>query len=146
MILNPDFREFFQLLNKNRVRYLVIGGFAVAFHGYPRYTKDIDIWLWLNPKNAERVVDSLREFGFEALGLDVNDFLESDTIIQLGYPPNRIDLILTPPGVDFDTCYPTRIEEEIDGVMLPFIDLDNLKKNKSAAGRAQDLADIENLE
>ena len=86
MILNPDFKEFFQLLNENKVRYLVIGGFAVAFHGYPRFTKDIDIWLWLNPKNAELVIKTLADFGFQSLGLTEYDFLESDTIIQLGYP------------------------------------------------------------
>ena len=146
MILNPDFKEFFQLLNENKVRYLVIGGFAVAFHGYPRFTKAIDIWLWLNPKNAELVIKTLADFGFQSLGLTENDFLESDTIIQLGYPPNRIDLIMTAAGVDFNDCYPSRVEEEIDEVIISFIDLDNLKKNKRAVGRLQDLADIENLE
>jgi predicted nucleotidyltransferase len=146
MILNPDFREFFQLLNKNKVRYLVIGGFAVAFHGYPRYTKDVDIWLLLQRDNAEKVIRTLVDFGFESLGLEASDFLEADTIIQLGHPPYRIDLILSPPGIDFEACYPARIVEEIDGVRIPFIDLENLKKNKRAAGRAQDLADLENLE
>jgi hypothetical protein len=145
MILDPDFKEFFQLLNENKVRYLIIGGFAVAFHGYPRFTKDIDIWLGLNPENAKNVVKTLNDFGFESLGLVVNDFLEPDTIIQLGYPPNRIDLIMTASGIEFDECYQSRIVEEIDGVNLFFIDLENLKKNKQATGRAQDLADIENL-
>ena len=146
MVLDPDFREFCQLLNENNVRYLIIGGLAVAFHGYPRYTKDIDIWLRLNPDNAKNVVNTLDDFGFKSLGLTVEDFLESDTIIQLGHPPNRIDLILTASGVDFEECYQSRIGEEIDGVLLPFIDLQNLKKNKRAVGRTQDLADIDNLE
>ena len=146
MILNPDFKEFFQLLNKNKVRYLVIGGYAVAFHGYPRYTKDIDIWLWINTENAINVVQTLDDFGFESLGLSLEDFLESETIIQIGHPPNRIDLIMTASGVDFEECYQFKIEEEIDGVIIPFIDLDNLKKNKLATGRTQDMADIENLE
>lgn len=145
MILNPDFKEFFQLLNKNNVRYLVIGGFAVAFHGYPRYTKDIDIWLWINPENAKNVVRTLEDFGFKSLGLSIDDFLESETIIQIGHPPNRIDLIMTASGVDFEECYQSKIEEEIDGVNIPFIDLENLKKNKLATGRTQDMADIENL-
>lgn len=145
MILNPDFKEFFQLLNENNVRYLIIGGFAVAFHGYPRFTKDIDIWLRLNPENAKNVVKTLDDFGFKSLELTIEDFLESDTIIQLGYPPNRIDLIMTASGIDFDECYQSRIVEEIDGINLSFIDLENLKKNKRATGRAQDLADIENL-
>ena len=126
MILNPDFKEFFQLLNKNNVKYLVIGGFAVAFHGYPRFTKDIDIWLQSNSENAMKVVETLVDFGFKSPGLTIEDFLESETIIQLGYPPNRIDLITTATGVDFDDCYQSKIEEEIDGVKIPFIDLDNL--------------------
>lgn len=145
MILNPDFKEFFQLLNKNNVRYLVIGGFAVAFHGYPRYTKDIDIWLWINPENAKNVIRTLEDFGFKSLGLSIDDFLESETIIQIGHPPNRIDLIMTASGVDFEECYQSKIEEEIDGVNIPFIDLENLKKNKLATGRTQDMADVENL-
>ena len=145
MILNQDFKEFFQLLNANDVQYLIIGGFAVAFHGHPRYTKDIDVWIWIDPENANRVVKTLDDFGFESLGLKENDFLETETIIQLGYAPNRIDLIMGVPGVEFRECYERRDETEIDGVKLPFIDLENLKKAKKASGRLQDLADIENL-
>ncbi len=146
MVLDPDFKEFCQLLNANKVRYLVIGGYAVAFHGYPRYTKDIDIWLWIDQENASRVVQTLKDFGFESLGLQEEDFLEADTVIQLGYPPNRIDLIMGALGVDFEICYQSRIETEIDDLSIPFIDLESLKKNKRATGRLQDLADIENLE
>ena len=146
MVLDPDFKEFCQLLNANNVRYLIIGGYAVAFHGYPRYTKDIDIWLWIDQENANRVVQTLKDFGFESLGLQVEDFLEAETVIQLGHPPNRIDLIMGAPGVNFNTCYESRIEIEIDDITIPFIDLENLKKNKRASGRLQDLADIQNLE
>ena len=146
MVLDPDFKEFCQLLNTNKVRYLVIGGYAVAFHGYPRYTKDIDIWLWIDQENASRVVQTLKDFGFESLGLQEEDFLEADTVIRLGYPPNRIDLIMGALGVDFEICYQSRIETEIDDLSIPFIDLESLKKNKRATGRLQDLADIENLE
>jgi hypothetical protein len=146
MILNPDFREFFQLLNDNKVRYLIVGGYAVAYHGYPRYTKGIDVWIWINPDNAARVIKTLIDFGFESLGLKADDFLETDTIIQLGYAPNRIDLIMGMPGVEFESCYIKRIDEEIDGVRLSFIDLESLKKSKRASGRLQDLADLENLE
>lgn len=102
--------------------------------------------MWLNPENAKNIVKTLDDFGFKSLGLSLDDFLESDTIIQLGHPPNRIDLVMTATGVDFIECYQNRIEEEIDGVILPFIELQNLKKNKLAIGRAQDLADVENLE
>ena len=145
MKLTPDLKEFFQLLNANKVRYLIVGGYAVAFHGHPRYTKDIDIWIWINPKNAARVVKTLKDFGFASLGLQKNDFLEPETIIQLGYAPNRIDLIMGVPGVNFEESYQCRVDDDIDGVRLSFIDLENLKKAKKASGRLQDLADIENL-
>ena len=146
MILNPDFKEFFQLLNANNVRYLIIGGYAVAYHGYPRYTKDVDIWIWIDFENAERVVKTLKDFGFASLELKVEDFLAPDTIIQLGHAPNRIDLIMGVPGVDFEECYGNRNEEEIGGVKLKFIDLAGLKKSKKASGRTQDIADVENLD
>jgi len=146
MVLDPGFREFCQLLNANNVRYLIIGGYAVAFHGYPRYTKDIDIWLWIDQENANRVVQTLKDFGFESLGLQVEDFLEAETVIQLGHPPNRIDLIMGAPGVNFNTCYESWIEIKIDYITIPLIDLENLKKNKRASVRLQDLADIQNLE
>jgi predicted nucleotidyltransferase len=145
-MLNQDFREFIQSLNDNGVRYLVVGGYAVALHGHPRYTKDIDIWIELSEANAARLVEALREFGFGSLGLEVADFLVADQIIQLGYPPNRIDLITSLEGVDFETCYEVRVEVEIDDVTVNFIDLENLKQNKKATGRLQDLADLENLQ
>jgi hypothetical protein len=144
-VLNQDFKEFIQLLNDNHVRYLVIGGYAVALHGYPRYTKDIDIWIEMKPDNAANMVKALEQFGFSSLGLQTTDFLVPDQIIQLGYPPNRIDLMTTAPGVEFESCYATRVEVEIDGVTVNFVDLDNLK-SKKASGRLQDLADLENLQ
>ncbi len=104
-MLSRDFKEFIALLNEHEVRYLVVGGYAVAFHGYPRYTKDIDVWVELSPENAARIVRALEEFGFGSLGLDTGDFLESDQIIQLGYPPNRIDILTTLKGITFDECY-----------------------------------------
>jgi len=145
MTLNPDFKEFIESLNANNVRYLVVGGYAVAIHGHPRYTKDIDVWLWLDPQNAEQVLKALQQFGFGSLGLTIEDFLVSDQIIQLGYPPSRIDLLTSLPGVEFEECYPTRMAITIDGITVNFIDLANLKKNKRASGRTQDLADLENL-
>ena len=145
-MLNQDFKEFIQSLNNNDVRYLVVGGYAVALHGYPRYTKDIDIWVELNPDNATKIIHALDDFGFGSLELKENDFLEPEMIIQLGYPPNRIDIILSPAGVDFQTCFSTRVIVEIEGVQVNFIDLENLRKNKAATGRKQDLADLENLE
>ena len=145
-MLNRDFKEFIQSLNNNGVRYLIIGGYAVAFHGYPRYTRDIDIWIEMSPDNAAKVVRALEQFGFGSLGLKPADFLTPDQIIQLGYPPSRIDLVTTPPGVDFGICHAARVNVEVDGVPVNFIDLENLKKNKQASGRLQDLADLENLQ
>ena len=146
MVLNPDFKEFVKLLNEHEVRYLVVGGYAVTFHGHPRYTKDIDIWLWLEPANAVKIVRMLDDFGFGSLGLSVEDFLEPNQVIQLGYPPSRIDLTTSLTGVDFEICYPKRFTVEVDGIQLAVIDLENLKKNKQATGRLQDLADVEALE
>ena len=144
-MLNPDFKEFIEFLNKYKVRYLVIGGYAVALHGHPRYTKDLDIWIEMETNNAKRVMKALAEFGFGSVGLAPEDFLTPDQVIQLGYPPNRIDLVTTPDGVDFETCYRCKVEIEIDNIQVTFIDLENLKINKKASGRLQDLADLENL-
>lgn len=144
-MLNQDFKEFIQLLNDNQVKYLVIGGYAVAIHGHPRYTKDIDIWLEMSLENSRKLMKVLVEFGFGSLGLSTEDFQAPDRIVQLGYPPNRIDLITTPDGIDFKTCFDSKIEVQIDGIKVNFINLENLKKNKQASGRMQDLADIENL-
>ncbi len=104
-MLNEDFKEFIQSLNDNQVRYLVVGGYAVALHGYPRYTEGIDIWIELSPANAGRIIRALEQFSFGALGFRDQDFLEAETIIQLGYPPRRIDLLTTLSGVDFEECF-----------------------------------------
>jgi predicted nucleotidyltransferase len=145
-VLNQDFREFLQSLNDNGVRYLVIGGYAVAFHGHPRYTKDLDVWIALDAENAANMVKALAQFGFASLGLKEEDFLVADQIVQLGYPPKRIDVLVTLAGVDFETCYAARVQTDEDGLSINFIDLESLKRNKRAAGRHQDLADLENLE
>jgi predicted nucleotidyltransferase len=146
MILNQDFREFIKLLNSNQVRYLIVGGYAVAFHGHPRYTKDIDVWIWINENNAKNMKKALDEFGFSSLGLQEEDFLVPGYVIQLGYPPNRIDILTQVTGLEFDLCYSSKIELDIDGITVNFIDLESLKKNKKAIGRFQDLADLEKLQ
>lgn len=144
-MFNQDFKEFIQFLNDNYVRYLVVGGYAVALHGHPRYTKDIDIWIEISPENATNLLNALEQFGFGSLGLQLEDFLSQGQIIQLGYPPNRIDLLTSIDGVNFADCYPSRLEINIDNITVSFIDLENLKKNKKASERLQDLADLENL-
>ena len=145
-MLNRDFKEFVKSLNDNDVRYLIVGGYAVALHGHPRYTKDLDVWIDLSPENAANVMRALSQFGFGSLGLQAGDFLIPDQIVQLGYPPNCIDILVTLKGVDFATCYASRIPIEAEGVTVNFIDLDSLRMNKRATGRLQDLADLENLE
>ena len=145
MVLNKDFREFIASLNENSVRYLIVGGYAVGFHGYPRYTKDLDVWIDVSYENAENIVKALNQFGFGAGGFKADDFLTSDEFTQLGYPPNRIDLITSCEGVDFSTCYINKMQIEIDGLKINFIDYENLLVNNQTVGRSQDLADVSNL-
>lgn len=144
--MNQDFKEFIKSLNDNGVHYLVVGGYAVAFHGYPRYTKDMDIWVEMSTENASLLLKALDQFGFGSLGVNEMDFTLPDHMLQLGRPPGRIDILTTLPGVTFSECYPSRTAVNVDGVVVNFIDLENLKKNKKATGRHQDLADLENLE
>lgn len=145
MVLNQDFKEFLQSLNDNDVRYLVIGGYALAFHGHPRYTKDLDIWIDLEEENANKIVQALQDFGFASLDLRIADFLEPDTVIQLGYPPSRIDLLIGLKGAEFDDCFALRQVEIIDDIKVNVIDRTNLVRLKRDAGRPQDLADIDSL-
>ncbi len=145
-MLSKDFKTFITSLNKNRVRYLVVGGYAVALHGHPRYTKDLDVWVELTPENAGNILKALEQFGFGSLDLTQADFLEADQIIQLGYPPNRIDIMTSLKELTFKDCFKSRVQVQIGDVLVNFIDLENLKKNKRATGRLQDLADLENLE
>ena len=146
MILNQDFREFIESLNKNDVHYLVVGGYAVAFHGHPRYTKDIDIWVNVEPRNAEKIIQALVEFGFASLELKPDDFLTPGYVIQLGHPPYRVDLLTEVQGLDFEICYPQRVIADFGGLPVNFIDLENLKLNKRSVAREQDLADLKALQ
>lgn len=145
MDLNEDFKEFIALLNANGVKYLVVGGYAVAFHGYPRYTKDLDFWIWADPDNAERLIKTLHDFGFTELKLQPSDFLNTRNVIQLGYPPNRIDLITEVSGLDFENAYQNRKEAVFEGIQINFISIEDLVKNKNETGRLTDLADVERL-
>ncbi|MDQ3254642.1 MAG: nucleotidyltransferase [Acidobacteriota bacterium] len=145
-MLNRDFREFIQSLNDNDVRHMIVGGYAVALHGHPRYTKDIDVWIEMSAENAARMIAALEQFRFGSLGLTAADFLVPQQVVQLGQPPNRIDILVKLSGVEFEACYKSRITVDIDGVAVSIINLEDLKKNKRAAGRLQDLADVENLE
>ena len=144
-LLTDDFREFLRLLGARRVEYLLIGGYAVALHGYPRATVDLDIWVRVEPDNAARIVAALRDFGFDSPLLAERLFLLADQIVRLGVPPFRIELLTSIAGVDFDACRTRAVLMEIDGLTVPVISLDDLKINKRAAGRHKDLADLEHL-
>jgi len=145
MTLPPDFKEFLKLLEENDVRYLLIGGYAVGYHGYARATEDMDIWVAAHPDNAQKLVAVLKTFGFDDPNLNPELFLQKPKIIRMGFPPMRLEITTSISGVDFEECYPARIVDEIDGVKVNLIDLDNLKRNKSASGRTKDLADVEKL-
>jgi predicted nucleotidyltransferase len=145
MVLNKDLREFIGLLNEKSVKYLIIGGYAVAFHGYPRYTKDIDIWVWLNEDNAKKVIETIRDFGMTSMHIVVEDLLNKETVIQLGLPPNRIDILTDLETLDFESCYAQREITNLDGLNIAFIDFDSLIKAKLAAGRPQDKVDAKKL-
>ena len=145
MTLNRDFKEFLELLNKHEVKYLVVGGYSVAIHGHPRYTKDIDIWILTSELNASSLVSALNEFGFGSLELTVEDFKTQGQVVQLGNAPARIDILTSLTGVDFDACWENRISVEDDGLVYSVISLNDLRTNKTALGRHQDLADLEEL-
>jgi len=145
MILNQDFKEFIQLLNEHEVEYLVVGGYALAFHGYPRFTQDIDFWIWTDRDNVNKIIAVLKEFGFSSLNLNEEDFLDDENVIQLGYPPNRIDLITQIDGVDFKDAFLKKVIFKGDNTDINFIGIDELIQNKKVSGRLQDLADLEVL-
>lgn len=144
-MLSRDFKEFLSLLIKNNAEYLIVGGYAVGIHGYPRYTGDLDIWLNPSDENAERILASVNEFGFSSFNLTKEDFTKAGNVVQLGYPPLRIDLLTEIDGVAFNECYVNRKEVKIDGLTLNFIGYDDLIKNKKQTGRHRDLGDIDNL-
>ncbi|MFT3852826.1 MAG: hypothetical protein QM733_08830 [Ilumatobacteraceae bacterium] len=144
--LDPDFSEFVESFVAHDVRFLLVGGYALAAHGLPRATGDFDAWIWLDASNAERVVAALEAFGFGGLGLTAADFDQPDRVVQLGYPPHRIDVLTSIDGVEFEDAWTRRIIVEADGHDLPVISRDDLIANKRAAGRPQDLADVARLE
>lgn len=146
MRLDPNFNEFIELLLANEVEFMVVGGYAVAVHGHPRYTGDLDIWILVERDNAAKLVRTLDDFGFAPLGLTPDDFLVDEQIIQLGREPVRIDLLTGLDGVSFQDCAARVLDVDVGGMSVPFISRDDLIRNKRASGRTQDLADVEALE
>jgi predicted nucleotidyltransferase len=144
--LQQDLREFVELLLSRGVDFVVVGGHAVAFHGYPRMTDDIDLLVRPVRENGQRIVDALADFGFGNVGLTADSFTAPDRVIQLGRAPNRIDLLTEIYGLSFDEVWATRVEADLDGLKVSMIGRAELIRNKRATGRTQDLADAEKLE
>jgi len=146
-LLPADFKEFLKSLNSRQVEYLLIGGYAVGYYGYPRATADIDIWIAINPANARKVADAVRDFfGAELEGATPELFLQENKIARMGVPPFRIEILTTISGVDFAECFAERVIDTIDGVDVNLISLAHLKANKKASGRLKDLSDLEHLD
>lgn len=145
MGLSSDLREFIGLLNSRGVEYVVVGAHSLAFHGRPRYTGDLDVLIRATDENAARLLDLLREFGFNQ-AFDKTDFLNPEQVIQLGRAPNRIDLLTSITGVTTDDALATKITADLDGIPIFVLSKDALIRNKRAVGRPQDLADLKALE
>lgn len=143
--LPPDFKEFLKLLKEHDVQYLLIGGYAVGYHGHPRATDDLDIWIAIHPDNARKLVAVFKAFGLNDPNLTPEVFLQRSKIIRMGFPPMRLEISTSISGVEFEDCFQSRIVDTLDGVEVNLIDLENLRKNKKASGRAKDIADLENL-
>ena len=143
--LQPDFKEFLRLLICHEVEYLLVGGYAVGFHGYPRATGDMDIWIATREANAVKIARALRDFGMPERETTKDLFIEKDKIIRMGNPPVRIEVITGVSGVNFDECYVRRKVVDADGIAVNIISLEDLKRNKRAAGRNKDLDDLQNL-
>ncbi|MBI1883597.1 MAG: nucleotidyltransferase [Chlamydiae bacterium] len=140
-----DFKELLTLFNKHKVKYTVVGAFAVAFHAIPRYTKDLDVFVEPNTHNAERILHALKDFGFESIKLTIKDFEKPGKTVQLGYEPVRIDLITSIDGCTFEEVWKNRQKGKYGGEIVFFIGLEELIKNKHASNRPQDRIDLEKI-
>lgn len=144
-ILPRDFRDFLKLLSFKRIEYLLIGGYAVGYYGYPRATADMDIWIAVSKENAKKMTEAIKDFGMTTPDLKESIFLEPGRMIRMGNPPIRIEVLTEVSGVNFKQCYARRKEIKIDGIKVKIISFEDLVKNKKASGRHKDLNDVENL-
>ena len=140
--MSRDFVEMLAALSAAGARFLIVGAHALAAHGAPRATGDLDIWIQATPENAARVLDALTHFGAALFDLSVDDLSKPDTVFQIGLPPSRIDILSSISGVDFDTAWPRRVEVTIGDLRVPLIGRDDFITNKRAAGRPKDLSDL----
>ncbi len=143
--LPPDFKAFLKLLTKRNVRFLIVGGYTVAHQGFPRYTQNNHVWVAIDELNAQRVVEVIREFGFDTPQLNKSLFTTAGRITRMGKEPVNIEVMTSISGASFEICYPNRVNLEIDGIQVPFIGLADLRANKTASGRPKDLGDLDNL-
>lgn len=141
-----DFVELFRCLNAHKAEYLIVGGYAVAFHGYPRFTGDLDLFVNPDPQNAIRVLAALEEFGFSGLGLAKEDFQTPDQLVSLGYPPERVDIVCAIDGVNWKETWAARFPGSFGGTEVFFIGRTELVRNKRASGRPQDRVDADALD
>ena len=144
--LPEDFKELLNLLNANRVKYLLVGGYAVGIHGYVRATGDIDIWINKSEENSLKICQALKQFGFDISKEERKRLLNDDQILRMGITPLRAKIMTSISGVDFADCWPSKLIVKIDGIEIPVLALDDLLTNKKASGRHKDLADIDELD
>lgn len=144
MPLPHDFKEFLQLLNSEKIEYLIVGGYAVAFHGYPRPTGDLDIWVAVSPANSQKIAAVLQRFGFAAASPSI--FAQPGKVVRMGVPPVRLEILTAISGVEFQACFNRRVAATLDGIPANIIARDDLIQNKRAARRHKDLNDVDELE
>ncbi|OGW55560.1 MAG: hypothetical protein A2Y81_05555 [Nitrospirae bacterium RBG_13_43_8] len=145
MEVQKDFRELLELFNKHNVEYMIVGGYALAFHGAPRYTGDLDIFIRPDSMNAQRIMRALKDFGFESVGLTEEDFKKPDNVIQLGVPPVRVDIVTSLTGIPWESALEQRVQGRYGDVQVHYIGREQFILNKRSMGRKKDLADIEAL-
>lgn len=143
--LPQDFKEFLSLLNSHEVDYLLVGGYAVALWGYPRYTGDIDLWIAISDQNADKLVTVFKEFGFDVPELSRDMFLDAKRMTRLGREPVKIEILSHVSGLSFSEARANAVVRNLDGIAIPVISLRDLRTNKLASGRPKDLADLDNL-
>lgn len=146
MNLEPDFRDFVHLLNKHEVEYMVVGGYALAFHGEPRFTGDLDIWIDCTEINSEKMLSVMKDFGAASLGFTKKDFMDEGIIKQIGQPPLRIDILGVIDGVKYSEAVRDKQQFKSQDLTIPYIGVKDFIKNKEAVGRKKDLEDVRKLQ
>jgi len=145
MLTSPDFKELLSFLEKHKVRYLVVGGYAVMKYTEPRFTKDLDLWIATDQANAKAVFTAMKEFGAPLKDLTPADFTQEGCFYQMGNPPFRVDIMMSIPGVTFEAAWASRENVQLEGLVIPFISKADLIRAKEASGRDQDLLDVRKL-